>query len=272
MGSIPHEEKVRIYKPAQTALIAWNGEEEILYFSSELSATKESQLLEVMPLPSKPTVEKSGSGILTQARFLIEESEAESESTSDEKAPAGRVVEVKTLGVHEIHIVEVTRTGEFMRWVEKHLEAAGAATKTAPEALEKIISQYLEEGYRWFVFDLISVERTNTEKETLKIRFKTDKLYYPMRINRTEVGETEVEFFILTNILFNAEDCLGITRDEIIVPHKPAKILAEKLSALDPDIAALLGNPKDAFLRNWVVKGHLQAFTKDLLIQKPKEE
>jgi len=273
MGSIPYKKEARIYEPSQKALIAWNGEEQILYLQTELSASTRTRMLEVIPLPSKPTVEKADPGIFKRASSLLPAKPKRHAAGDPFGAagdnPAGRVVEVKQLGVHEIHIIEALRNGEFIRWVEKHLEAAGAETKTIPDALAKVMGEYLEEGYKWFVFDIIDVERTNTKKQPLKFRFKTDKLFYPMRITRTERGETEAEFFILTNILFNQEDCLGITRDDIKVPHKPIKIPAEKLTWLDPEITKLLGNPDDAWLRNWVIKGHLQAFTQDLLIQNP---
>ena len=57
-GSIPFVPNVRIFEPNQRAMIAWNGEEEMLLLSTDLRASARTKVLEVLPLPSEPEVKK----------------------------------------------------------------------------------------------------------------------------------------------------------------------------------------------------------------------
>src|SRR5687767_7288019 len=50
------KENVRIFESGQRALISWDGEMETLILSTDVRADKPVQLLEVLPLPSKPDV------------------------------------------------------------------------------------------------------------------------------------------------------------------------------------------------------------------------
>ena len=61
-GSIPFKEGVKIFEPNQRALLAWNGEEEILLLSTDLVASESTMVLEVLPLPSEPEVKKGDEG------------------------------------------------------------------------------------------------------------------------------------------------------------------------------------------------------------------
>lgn len=45
-----------VYGPGQKAIIAWNGEVERLILSTDLYATADTKVLEVLPLPSEPSV------------------------------------------------------------------------------------------------------------------------------------------------------------------------------------------------------------------------
>ena len=90
-----------------------------------------------------------------------------------------------------------------------------------------------------------------------------------MRITRTEKGHTTVSLSILTNILFNKEDCIGIPREDIRVPARPIKITGAKVNWIDPPLFALLGRPQVTQLRTWEISGEIDSFQKDLLIRNP---
>ena len=54
-GSIPWgdwdlQNLPEIYEPAQNAIIAWNGKEEILVLTTDLRSSKPTKVLEVLPL------------------------------------------------------------------------------------------------------------------------------------------------------------------------------------------------------------------------------
>ena len=83
MGSIPFKKGVRIVEPNQDAIIAWNGKEQLLYLQTILGASEETKVLEVMPLPSKPTVDAADPGVFTRCKSLLPRVRYQSPGTSD---------------------------------------------------------------------------------------------------------------------------------------------------------------------------------------------
>ena len=51
-GSIPFEREAKVFEPTQRALIAWDGKEEILLLSTDMSTSQPTKVLEILPLPS----------------------------------------------------------------------------------------------------------------------------------------------------------------------------------------------------------------------------
>ena len=276
MGSIPFKKGIRITEPKQDAIIAWNGEEQLLYLQTTLAASEATKVLEVMPLPNKPSVEAAEPGVFKRCFFLLPRSRKPSSSGSDpfggapaEESPA-RVVERKLIGAHDLRTVELLDSKRFSAWVKKEFSSKANGDLEIPESLLAVIDEYAKDGFRWFLFDIVDVTTRSAKKTPLKIRFKTSALYYPMRITRTEKGWTKVSLSVLTNVLFNKEDCVGIPRDSIKVPAKPREIPAAKVHWIDPPIFELLGRPRSARLRTWEISGEIDSFKKDLLIRSPR--
>ena len=55
-GGLPIVPGVSIYEPGQKAIVAWNGNEEILILSTDVRASEQTMVLEILPLPSKPEI------------------------------------------------------------------------------------------------------------------------------------------------------------------------------------------------------------------------
>lgn len=70
-GAIPFRPEVTIFERTQRALIAWNGEEEILLLSTDLRASRATKVLEVMPFPAEPRVTKGDVAVFRRAVRLI---------------------------------------------------------------------------------------------------------------------------------------------------------------------------------------------------------
>ncbi len=273
MGSIPFRKGVRISEPRQDAIIAWNGKEQILYLQTTLAASEDSKVLEVMPLPDKPAVETSDEGVFKRCAFLLPLPSATGANGADPfggpaDLPAARVAERKILGAHDLRTVELLDAARFSEWVARQF-AEGDEPLEVPKPLLAVIDEYAGDGYRWFLFDVVDVKKERAKKTPLKIRFATDHLYYPMRITRTEKGRTTVSLSVLTNVLFDREDCVGIPRDAIEVPARPREIPGHKVHFIDPPLFELLGRPKTAMLRSWRISGEIDSFEKDLLIRNP---
>jgi len=273
MGSIPFKKGVRIVEPNQDAIIAWNGREQLLYLQTTLGSSEETKVLEVMPLPNKPTVEETDVEVFRRCkslvpRVVVRDAGGAGPFGDPSVTPAAKVVERKMIGAHDIRIVELLDAERFSAWVTAEFGAANEGLEV-PAPLLAVIGEYAKDGYKWFLFDVVDVKVETAKKTPLRIRFETDKLYYPMRITRTEKGHTTVSLSILTNVLFNKEDCIGIPRESITVPARPIGISGAKVNWIDPPLFALLGRPQSVQLRTWEISGEIDSFQKDLLIRNP---
>lgn len=275
MGSMPFKKGVVITEPNQDAIIAWNGVEQLLYLQTTLSASEETKVLEVMPLPNRPTVEattddvfKRCSSLLPRIRTRVEFSGGGTFSAGPVEVPAAEVVERKQIGAHDLRIVQLLKKERFQDWVRT--EFVGQGELVVPEALLEVIGDYIDDGFTWFLFDVVDLGVELSKKVPLQIRFKTENLFYPMRITRTEKGFSKVSLSVLTNVLFEKEDCVGIPRSEIIVPAKPRQIVGSSVRWVDPAIYELLGRPSLTRIRTWEISGSIDAYEKDLLIRNPK--
>jgi hypothetical protein len=164
--------------------------------------------------------------------------------------------------------VELLDAKRFAAWVLAEF-GKDSEQLEIPEPLLKVIGEYAADGYRWFLFDVVDLKKAAAKKTPLKIQFKTDHLYYPMRITRTEKGPTTVALSILSNVLFNESDCIGIPRKDIHIPAKPRQIPGDTVKWIDTPIYELLGRPANVHLRSWEITGQIDSFEKDLLVRNP---
>ena len=276
MGSIPFEKGIKIREPKQDAIIAWNGKEQLLYLQTTLAASEETKVLEVMPLPNKPIVEASEIGVFKRCAFLLPRPSAPASGGAApfgvlSNSPAAKVVERKMIGAHDIRTVELLDAKRFSDWVIQEFQRDGEQLEI-PEPLLKVIDEYAKDGFKWFLFDVVNVEKEQAKKTPLRIRFATDHLYYPMRVTRTEKGITTVSLSLLTNVPFSKEDCIGISPDAISAPVRAREISGSKVRWVDPPLFELLGQPKSVTLRSWRIAGEIDSFERDLLIRNPENK
>jgi hypothetical protein len=275
MGSISFKPKVKIFEPKQRAFIAWNGTEQILILSTDLRASAPTKVLEVIPLPAEPKVSEGDIKIFKKAVDLINEKtkpiEMETLSldsddflSAESKPPPAKVTFHEKIGAHEISTIKLINEKGFIKWVEKHLASLGVENPEIPEKLRKVIKEYIDEGYTWFVFDVVELTRRPKTKQAIQFKFKTNYLYYPLKITKTETGKTSVEMLILTERLLNKNMLVG--EKKIKVMHTPVRLNKDEIKELNKDCFELLGKPAHCNLRIWKVTGNLQNFKKDIII------
>ena len=63
---------IPLYEPGQRAIICWNGTEEILVLSTNVYAQESTKVLEIMPLPSVPTIETCDVRVFETLKSLVE--------------------------------------------------------------------------------------------------------------------------------------------------------------------------------------------------------
>jgi hypothetical protein len=271
-GSIPFEPYVEIFEPNQRAMIAWNGKEEILLLSTDLYASTTTKVLEVIPLPSEPVVKKGDVEVFKKATELINSKLMEEmlshglmrgKSADVEEPPAGELTFHKKIGAHDISVTHVLKGKGFIKWVKDYLKSAGVDNPMIPEAMNTVINEYIEEDFKWFVFDVIELDDKPKTNEAIQYRFKTDFLYYPLKITRTEQGYTTIDLLILTPKLLS--NFPGISIENVKLPHNPVTITSGELKTLSEEMDELLGHRKEIKLRIWQIEGKLSEFTQDLI-------
>ena len=269
-GSITFQPNVKIFEPNQRALIAWDGKEEILILSTDLRADSPTKVLEVLPLPSRPQVKKGSVETFRRAVDLINSMNATRPVTRSpdglarsKSLPAGRIVESKKIGAHDISVVEVVDPERFVDWAQEHLAKNGASQKDIPAVLKKSVQEYIDDGYTWFVFDTVELGSETVTQDAIVYRFKSDKLFYPLRISRTDEGETEVTLLIFTPKMLANFPALPIER--VLLEHEPVTIGQKELQSIDGDIADLLRDTDQLKLRIWNLRGRLDSFHEDLV-------
>jgi hypothetical protein len=274
-GGLPFKHGVKIFEPNQRAMIAWNGAEEILLLSADLRASEATQVLEVLPLPSEPQVKKGDVETFRRATTLINSkirkpprgagAGARGAGAVKKAHPAGEVTFHKKIGASDISVTHVLDTEGFIEWVEKYLRSAGVQNPIIPPAVKQVIGGYLEEGFAWFVFDVVSLDEVLSTGEAIQYRFKTKFLYYPMKITQTGAGHTTVDLLVLTPKLLG--EFPGIPHSQVQLRHVPVSITSQELRRLNPDMDALLGHREDMKLQIWRIQGQMSAFRQDLIAQ-----
>ncbi|TET39918.1 MAG: DUF2330 domain-containing protein [Dehalococcoidia bacterium] len=269
-GMVPISD-VSVYGPGQKAIIAWNGEQEILILSTDVYASGDSMVLEILPLPSEPQrIEEGDFSSFIQIQQLIEEHLPS--SWWDRFMPGlegkGEGVEVifhQRIGAHDITVVRASDTEELVQWAQGFLEDRGIEHDISSPKLESVVGRYIEDGIEFFVFDLIEVTSDPGSIEPIIYQFETDSLYYPLVISSLASGETEISLFLLTPGII---DFAELPRGMHLGLHygQPVRFQLDEgeLRAIDSEIAQLLGD--GAWLTAVKYDGDLEDLESDLRI------
>jgi hypothetical protein len=288
MGLEPLDEpQAKLYEPGQDALIAWNGTEELLVLRTEVYGSHATRVLEVLPLPAEPVVSKGNAKAFDKVQDLIDarlqprrpDAKAVGDLTGaigDDEPPAGKVTQLKRLGAHDIAVAKVLDAPRFAAWVEKYLKDKKLPQLKLPEALLALITTYTKEGFGWFVLDVVQVGTRRAGREPVQYRFKTSKLFYPLRISRRAHGSTRAQLTTLTTrpLAFanQSVDAPGVykrtkqpaarCREQL----RPFAIRPRQVASIDAGIEKLLAPGKDG--KTYVGRvhciGRLALFEKDV--------
>jgi hypothetical protein len=269
-GGIPFNPNALVFEPTQRAIVGFNGQEEILLLSTDLRASETTKVLQVLPLPSEPKVAKADVEMFAKATNLINHKlnirdggsgglAGTGGETQPNSKPAGEVTQHEKIGSHEISVTRVLNRRGFVDWVETYLRKAGVNNPSIPEPMKAVVNQYLRDKFEWFVFDVVELGKETKTKDAIQYRFATGFLYYPLRITRTEEGDTLVRLIIISPNLVAVPSSVHVL-------HKPIRISAVELGSLgNKDFSDLLKG-RDCALRIWEIKGRLSGFRKDIVI------
>ena len=195
-----------VYEPGQKAIIGWDGEQEILILSTDVRAESDTMVLEIFPLPSQPeSVEQGDFDSFVRIGELIQEHfpqfswrEEHLATMGGGEEPGAEVVFHEKIGVHDIWVVKADAADEFIGWAEDFLARNEIEYTVSSPELNLLVGDYIEEGIKFFVFDLIEISSAESSVEPIVYRFKTDYLYYPIKISSLISGPTRITLFLLT--------------------------------------------------------------------------
>ena len=274
-GSIPFKPWVSVFEPNQRAVIAYDGKQEILLLSTDLRASEPTKVLEVIPFPSEPKAQKGDVLVFYKATELINQKLFPRKRAGFGKGgamggmgvggtappPAGEVTSHEKIGAHDVSVIHVLDRDRFVAWVEDYLKKSGVDNPRIPPPLESVIEEYLEDEFKWFVFDVVELGKKTVTKDAIQYRFKTRFLYYPMRITRAEKGDTTVKLLILSPRLVRMPRSRSM-RVELV--HRPVEVSRSELREIDQDLYKFLRWRSPVLLRTWEIKGRLSDFKEDV--------
>ncbi len=275
-GSIPFKPWVKVFEPNQRAVIAWDGREEILLLSTDLRASEPTKVLEVIPLPAEPAVKEGDVAVFHKATDLINRKlfprkrkgfgamggMGGGAAMGPALPPAGEVTFHEKIGAHDVSVTHVLDHRRFVGWVKDYLEEAGVDNPELPPPLEAVVREYLRDGFPWFVFDVVDLGDETITKDAIQYRFPTRFLYYPLRITRSEEGDTRVRLLVLTPGLVRMPDPRRVA---VRLVHEPVGVTRAELRELDEDLFKFLRRRPHLRLRIWQIEGRLNAFQHDLI-------
>jgi hypothetical protein len=200
-GMIPVKPAVSVYEPGQKAILAWNGTEEIMILSTDVTSSQETLVVEILPLPSKPIVEAASFQSFEEIQRLIWGKGVNTyqyETYDQARSGSVEIVFHEKIGAHNITVVKASDTSELLAWMEDFLNNNGVDSGISLGNFESVIEEYMNRGFRYYVLDLITVTAKEKSLNPILYRFRSYFLYYPLIITSPVSGTTEIILFTIT--------------------------------------------------------------------------
>jgi hypothetical protein len=249
-------EHIAVGEPGQKAIIAWDGQQEILILSTDVYAERNTTALRIVPLPSEPDrIEQGDFNSFLRIRDLIYDRFRHRHTWLDCVGGKGEgggegmdIVFHEKIGAHDIWVAKATDAAGFVNWAEDFLAQNQIQYQISSPQLESLAAQYIQEGIQFFVFDLIELSTDQKSVEPIVYQFQSDTLYFPLKISSILPGSTEISLFLLTpEPLVDAsqlpenqsgENGMGIAKAN--GKRVQFKLGEEELASIDPRLTELL--------------------------------
>ncbi len=260
MGAIVPVESVKVSEPAQKAIIAHDGFEEILILSTDLKVSKNSKIVRFIPFPSKPNISILNKNCFKNLEKIIKKyniSFVVQYKSALKKNKEFKVEFYKKIGAHEINLLYVENLSKFIKWIEKYFNKLGFRNKKLSEKEISIINKYIKNGFKYFVFDVVSLDKEVKTVSPVLYNFKSRYLYYPLITSNLMSSNGKIILFILSE---NGDIMLNYPWQK-----STTAILNESdMHSIAPNIVKLLG--KHSILQVFRYSGKL-TFSEDIWIK-----
>ncbi len=267
-GMIVWPPKVHLDQTAQNAIVAWNGEQEIIILSNDIKSDVKATALRMVPLPSNPSEIKEGSfETFEKLVEIINEKIARIQTPGYGKGLAEGTdagVEItfhKKIGAHDVTVVKVNDLDYFLNWIKDFADGKGLEVKEISKQFRNGVKNYLKRDIKHFVFDVIEAGETKESIKPLIYKFDADYLYYPLLISGiSEIGESRAEihvFLITENSVSEAPFRWNLGYSEV-------ELTQEELNEISEDIAELF--EAEVKVRKFNFYNELQKLKKDIIV------
>jgi len=264
MGAIVPVENVDLQEPAQRAIIAHDGFEEILILGVDLNASSPVGALRFIPLPSEPKVSLAPNNCFDSLSNLVKEHNLRYvfQSKGLVRISTGESVELrfhKKLGAHDITVIKVNDSLHFRKWVNDYFNKMGLPQRDKYIGIENIVADYVEREIPFFVFDFVQLSAEVNSINPIVYQFNSRKLYYPLKVTNIIGGSGKVELFIFSE---NGRRSIGQYTGHNFQASTTAIVTSDEIISIYPTINDLLG--KRSILQAFKYDGELK-FKGDIL-------
>jgi len=111
----------------------------------------------------------------------------------------------------------------------------------------------------------VELDKKLKTNDAIQYRFKTDYLYYPLKITGSGEGSTKIDLLILTPKLLS--EFAGVPLKKVTLPLHPIFVTRKELRQLNKEMYELLSEFNETRLRIWHIRGKLSEFRKDLIVK-----
>jgi len=271
-GMIIWPPDVHLDQTAQNAIVAWNGQKEIIILSNDIQSSESATALRIVPLPSNPSDIKEGS--FESFEKLVEIINLKIEDIrnqwifggkDEENAPTAgiEITFQEKIGAHDVTVVKVNNLDYFLEWIESFATNKGLKVKAISSEFKEGIKNYLKRNIRYFVFDVIDTAEGEESINPLIYSFNSDSLYYPILISgvsEIEESRAEIRVFLITK---------DSPRERTVNPYwrgyygYPVELSKEELEEISEEFAELFGS--EATVTIFDYHGLLKEINKDLV-------
>lgn len=296
MRPIEMKENVNVYDAGQKAIICWDDSQELMILSTDKYTSHEAKVLEFMPLPSKPDrVEKASFESFKAIAELIKKHRPKLYLHYRLKGNGGRgrgpaagakeaespveIVFHKKIGAHDISIGKVKRMEGFTDWVKKFLKQN--QLKYRPEdvqAIKPVVSDYLDRGYNYFVFDVIELSPEKKTIEPILYQFKSDELYFPLKVTTLSRGITNINLYLFTPFRTDiwgtdtgfASGFYKLGRKVMYNHPIKFKVNEEEMNEVSEDVRKFMKNSSRVWFSTAHYEGPTSNLVKDFIMNPPR--
>lgn len=216
--------RMQVTETTQKAIIAWNGTREALILSTNVFSGNETEVLEIMPLPSNPSISKTETESFTRITNVVNHYYdlkadrrfnryplyvfSQGRSLGPDAAPKVSITFQEAIGFHFLTVLKAEDSMELAAWLNDFLQNRNSAFEL-PANVTRLIDRYIEDNIKFFAVDLIKADSTEKTVDTLIYEFETPKLYYPLRISSLFSGDTSISLFTITTNELKQDSILG---------------------------------------------------------------